>query len=123
VFPYPTIRASCIPKCYNNKNPGLNQSKRDGGERLKTKRFIIWLLVGNILAVALVIYRSTGDRYSVAAETGSYGAALFNAGDKGRARPYLLEAARLFEEMGLPELAVPALRAAKGKNRQGSRKI
>jgi len=54
-----------------------------------------------LLSEAIAIYRAIGDRYSIAAKIGNYGLALLRAGKSEQAKPYLLQAAELFEEMGL----------------------
>ncbi len=58
-----------------------------------------------LLEQALIIYRAIGDRYSVAAQIGNFGWTLLRLGALDRARPYLFQAAELFENMGLLDYA------------------
>ena len=66
----------------------------------------------HLLAQAAALYQAIGSLYSVAAQTGNCGLALLRAGEPERARPYLLQAAQLFTEMGLQDHAQQCLRAA-----------
>lgn len=67
-----------------------------------------------LLDQAVKIFREIGDRYSVAAQIGNYGWTLLDAGRPGEARPYLLRAAELFDEVGWADHADPDRRAARG---------
>ncbi|MCX7839081.1 MAG: hypothetical protein N2559_06450, partial [Anaerolineae bacterium] len=65
-----------------------------------------------LLDQAIQIYKQIGDRYSVPAQIGNYGWALLRLGEADRARPYLLRAAELFDEIGLNDYAARHRRAA-----------
>jgi tetratricopeptide (TPR) repeat protein len=65
-----------------------------------------------LLDKAVSIYRVIGSRYSIPAQIGNFGWALRRLGEPKRARPYLLHAAELFEEMGLMDYAERHRRAA-----------
>jgi hypothetical protein len=67
-----------------------------------------------LLEQALVIYRTIRARYSVPAEIGNYGWTLWRIGRHEQARPYLLQAADLFAEMGLVDYAERHRSAAEG---------
>jgi len=67
-----------------------------------------------LLEQALAIYRTIGDRYSVPAQIGNYGWTLWRIGRHEQARPYLLQAADLFAEMGLVDYAERYRSAAEG---------
>jgi O-phosphoseryl-tRNA(Cys) synthetase len=54
---------------------------------------------------APTLYQKIGSRYSIPAQIGNYGLALLRVGQKERARPYLLQAADVFEQMGLDDYA------------------
>ena len=58
-----------------------------------------------LLDQAIAIYQAIGSRYSVPAQTGNYGWKLLRMGEPERARPYLLRAAEMFEQMGLKDHA------------------
>jgi tetratricopeptide (TPR) repeat protein len=53
-----------------------------------------------------------GSQYSIPAQIGNYGWALLRAGEVDRARPYLLQAAQLFADMGLDDYAERHMQAA-----------
>ncbi len=57
------------------------------------------------LEKALAASKSIGDQYSVAAHLGNFGITYFDLGKPEKAKPYLLEAAELFEEINLPDQA------------------
>lgn len=59
----------------------------------------------DLLNRAVKLYWAAGDHYSAAAQTGNYGWALRRLGRADLARPYLEQAATIFEEMGLTEFA------------------
>jgi hypothetical protein len=65
-----------------------------------------------LLTQAIKIYQAIGSRYSVPAQIGNYGWALLGSDQRERARPYLLQAAQLFAEMGLSDYAERHFRAA-----------
>ena len=65
-----------------------------------------------LLEQALNIYRFIGDRYSIPAQIGNYGWTLRRLGRPQEARPYLRQAAELFDQIGLPEYAERHRRAA-----------
>jgi tetratricopeptide (TPR) repeat protein len=67
-----------------------------------------------LLNQALAIYQRIGSRYSIPAQIGNFGWELLRLGESDRARPYLLQAADLFEEMGLMDYAERHRRAAAG---------
>jgi len=69
---------------------------------------------GRLLEQALAIYQTIGDRYSVPAQIGNYGWTLWRIGRHEQARPYLLQAADLFAEMGLVDYAERHRSAAEG---------
>ena len=58
-----------------------------------------------LLNEAIVIYQDIGSYYSVAAQIGNFGWTLLRLGALDRARPYLFQAAKLFENMGLLDYA------------------
>jgi hypothetical protein len=58
-----------------------------------------------LLVQAIGIYRVIGSRYSVPAQIGNYGWTLLRAGRKEEARPYFLQAAELFDEIGFHDYA------------------
>lgn len=58
-----------------------------------------------LLNQAVKIYWAAGEQYAAAAQIGNYGWALRRKGRPDLARPYLAEAARLFEGMGLRDFA------------------
>jgi len=57
------------------------------------------------LNTAIQIYQQIGDRYSVPAQIGNYGWKLFRLGEHEKAKPYFIQAADLFEKMGLMDYA------------------
>jgi tetratricopeptide (TPR) repeat protein len=59
----------------------------------------------DLLNQAVKLYWAAGEQYAAAAQIGNYGWALRRKGRADLARPYLEEAARLFEAMGLAEFA------------------
>jgi tetratricopeptide (TPR) repeat protein len=59
----------------------------------------------DLLNQAVRLYWSVGEQYAAAAQIGNYGWALRRQGRPDLARPYLQEAARIFEEMGLRDFA------------------
>lgn len=59
----------------------------------------------DLLNRAVKLYWAAGEQYAAAAQIGNYGWALRRKGRPDLARPYLEEAARLFEGMGLKEFA------------------
>jgi tetratricopeptide (TPR) repeat protein len=59
----------------------------------------------DLLNQAVKLYWAAGEQYTAAAQIGNYGWALRRKGRPDLARPYLEEAARLFEELGLREYA------------------
>jgi len=61
---------------------------------------------------ALQIYQKIGDGYSVPAQIGNYGWKLYRLGEHEKAKPYLLQAADLFEKMGLMDYAERHRKAA-----------
>ncbi|HMQ32405.1 MAG TPA: tetratricopeptide repeat protein [Chloroflexaceae bacterium] len=58
-----------------------------------------------LLNRAVRLYWAAGEQYAAAAQIGNYGWALRRKGRPDLARPYLEEAARLFEGMGLRDFA------------------
>lgn len=58
-----------------------------------------------LLNQAVKLYWAAGEQYAAAAQIGNYGWALRRKGRADLARPYLEEAARLFEALGLAEFA------------------
>ncbi len=54
---------------------------------------------------ALQIYQKIGSMYSIPAQIGNYGWKLYRLGESEKAKPYLLQAADLFEKMGLMDYA------------------
>ncbi len=58
-----------------------------------------------LLNQAVKLYWSVGEQYAAAAQIGNYGWALRRKGRPDLARPYLEEAASLFDGMGLKEFA------------------
>lgn len=58
-----------------------------------------------LLNQAVKIFWAAGEQYAAAAQIGNYGWALRRKGRPDLARPYLEEAARLFDGMGLAEFA------------------
>ncbi|MDD2922649.1 MAG: NB-ARC domain-containing protein [Anaerolineales bacterium] len=58
-----------------------------------------------ILNQALQIYQKIGDGYSIPAQIGNYGWKLYRLGEYEKSKPYLLQAADLFEKMGLMDYA------------------
>lgn len=58
-----------------------------------------------LLNQAVKIYWAAGEQYSAAAQIGNYGWALRRMGRADLAVPYLEEAARIFEQMGLADFA------------------
>lgn len=58
-----------------------------------------------LLNRAVKLYWAAGEQYAAAAQIGNYGWALRRKGRPDLARPYLEEAARLFEQMGLTDFA------------------
>ena len=62
---------------------------------------------------AIALYRAIGSRYSEPAQIGNFGWTLLRLGQPERARPYLVRAAELFEQMGLMDYAERHRRAAK----------
>ena len=69
-----------------------------------------------LLHEAIQIYEAIGSRYSIAAQTGNYGWTLRRIGQAEQARPYFVEAARLFEEMGLADYAQRHRQAAESED-------
>jgi len=65
-----------------------------------------------LLQEAVSLYRAIGSRYSVPAQIRNFGWELRRLGQPERARPYLLQAAKLFEQMGLMDYAERHRRAA-----------
>ncbi len=65
-----------------------------------------------LLNQAISIYQKIGSRYSIPAQIGNFGWALRRLGERKRAKPYLLRAAKLFEEIGLMDYAERHYRAA-----------
>lgn len=68
----------------------------------------------SVLKEAIAIYNAIGDRYSVPAQIGNYGWTLHRMGENEQAVPYFLQAAELFEDMGLDDYAERHRRAAEG---------
>ncbi|MGC9084408.1 MAG: tetratricopeptide repeat protein, partial [Anaerolineae bacterium] len=66
-----------------------------------------------LLQQAVDLHRAIGDRYSVAADLGNFGLVLRELGRLDEARPYLLQAAEIFDQIGLPQWAAQARRAAR----------
>lgn len=58
-----------------------------------------------LLNRAVKLYWAAGEQYAAAAQIGNYGWALRRKGRPDLARPYLAEAANLFEQMGLRDYA------------------
>lgn len=58
-----------------------------------------------LLNQAVKLYWAAGEQYAAAAQIGNYGWALRRKGRPDLAKPYLAEAARLFEGMGMQEFA------------------
>jgi hypothetical protein len=58
------------------------------------------------------LHAAIGSRYDVAADLGNFGLVLREMGRQEEARPYLLQAAEIFAQIGLSELAAQMLRAA-----------
>jgi tetratricopeptide (TPR) repeat protein len=58
-----------------------------------------------LLNKAIKLYWAAGDYYSAAAQTGNYGWALRRMGRADLARPYLEQAANIFDDIGLAEFA------------------
>jgi tetratricopeptide (TPR) repeat protein len=58
-----------------------------------------------LLDQAIAIYRQIGSRYSIPAQIGNFGWELLRLGEHKCAQPYLLQAANLFEEIGLTDYA------------------
>jgi len=54
---------------------------------------------------ALQMYQKIGSQYSIPAQIGNYGWKLYRLGEYEKAKPYLLQAADLFEKMGLMDYA------------------
>ena len=65
-----------------------------------------------LLQQAVDLHVAIGSRYSVAADLGNFGLVLRDMGRQEEARPYLLQAAEIFAQIGLSELAAQMLRAA-----------
>jgi tetratricopeptide (TPR) repeat protein len=65
-----------------------------------------------LLQQAVSLHQAIGDRYSVAADLGNFGLVLRDIGRPEEARPYLLQAAELFDAIGLTERAERHRRAA-----------
>jgi tetratricopeptide (TPR) repeat protein len=63
------------------------------------------LLSDRLLEQAIRLYQAIGSRYSIPAQIGNHGWALRRVGKSQQARPYLLNAAELFEAMGLQDYA------------------
>ncbi|GAB4432808.1 MAG: hypothetical protein OHK0015_20830 [Chloroflexi bacterium OHK40] len=59
----------------------------------------------DLLNQAVKLYWAAGEQYAAAAQIGNYGWALRRKGRPDLARPYLLEAANIFAQMGLQEFA------------------
>ncbi len=59
----------------------------------------------DLLNEAVRLYWAVGEQYTAAAQIGNYGWALRRQGRADLARPYLEQAATLFEQMGLQEFA------------------
>lgn len=59
----------------------------------------------DLLNQAVKLYWAAGEQYAAAAQIGNYGWALRRKGRPDLARPYLEEAARLFDALGLAEFA------------------
>lgn len=59
----------------------------------------------DLLNRAIKLYWAAGDFYSAAAQTGNYGWALRRMGRADLARPYLEQAATIFDDIGLAEFA------------------
>ncbi len=66
-----------------------------------------------LLDQAIELYNQIGSRYGVPAQIGNFGWELLRLGRPERARPYLLRAADLFEQIGLTDYAERHRRAAK----------
>ena len=64
---------------------------------------------------AIKIYESIDSKYSVPAQIGNYGWKLYRLGEHEKAKPYLLQAADLFEKMGLMDYAERHRNAAQEK--------
>jgi tetratricopeptide (TPR) repeat protein len=58
-----------------------------------------------LLNQAVKLYWMVGEQYTAAAQIGNYGWALRRKGRPDLAQPYLAEAARLFEQLGMEEFA------------------
>ncbi len=67
-----------------------------------------------LLNQAIQIYQSIGDQYSIPAQIGNFGWRLLRLGEKEKAKPYLLQAADLFEKIGLMDYAERHRNAASG---------
>ena len=65
---------------------------------------------------AVQIYAAIGDRYSIPAQIGNFGWTLRRMGRSADARPYFLQAAQLFEDMGLMDYAQQARHAAESED-------
>lgn len=59
----------------------------------------------DLLNQAVKLYWAAGEQYAAAAQIGNYGWALRRKGRADLARPYLEEAARLFDAMGMADFA------------------
>lgn len=59
----------------------------------------------DLLNQAVKLYWAAGEQYSAAAQIGNYGWALRRKGRADLARPYLIQAADLFAQLGLAEFA------------------
>lgn len=59
----------------------------------------------DLLNQAVKLYWAVGEYYSAAAQTGNYGWALRRKGRPDLAKPYLEQAAALFEQIGLKDFA------------------
>jgi len=65
-----------------------------------------------LLNQAITIYQAIGSRYSIPAQIGNFGWEFRRKGKPELAKPYLLRAAQLFEEIGLHDYAERHRRAA-----------
>jgi tetratricopeptide (TPR) repeat protein len=59
----------------------------------------------DLLNQAVKLYWAAGEQYSAAAQIGNYGWALRRLGRADLAKPYLEQAATLFDQLGLTEFA------------------
>ena len=65
-----------------------------------------------LLQQAVDLHGAIGSRYDVAADLGNFGLVLRDMGRLEEARPYLRQAAEIFDQIALPQWAVQMRRAA-----------